>query len=308
MRSPCPVQAVAQADSPPVYFAYHVPKCAGRTIDRHLATNLPDDAYFRIRKRKGASRFLLPRYELCGMPHPSRLRAVGGHFLGMSLESLFTGRPVKRFILLRDPASHIVSYYNFRMSRYLSQGLRPYSFEVAYGATRRNFVTHFILSNFLELPWWRAALMSDQDKYDVVNALLANFWFVGDYALCDNLVAALGKALDISGKAVVRNKHVARTGSANWRSLALNDLPAGPIAQIRRENILDQRLWETWRDAGHDVRPMRPRALMERTSPDFISTEATRFVYQLMRRAQRRWGYVEASRMPAPAGLITVPR
>lgn len=215
---------------------------------------------------------------------------------------------MKRFILLRDPASHLVSYYNFRITRYLSQGLQPYSFDVAYGATQRNFVTHYILSNFLELPWWRIALMSEQDKYDVVNASLANFWFVGDYTLCDTLVAKLGDALGVSGRAVARNTHKARADNAGWQSLVLDDLSAADIAQIRRENLLDQRLWETWREAGHDVRSVRPRALTERTSPDFVSTEATRFVFQLMRRAQRRWGYVEASRMPAPASLATAQR
>lgn len=242
------------------------------------------------------------------MPHPNRLRAIGGHFLGLSIEPLFAGRAVKRFMLLRDPASHLVSYYNYRITRYLSQGLQPYSFDVAYGATRRNFITHYILSNFLELPWWRIAPMSDQDKYDLVNALLAKFWFVGDYTLCDTLVAKLGEGLVISGKAIARNRHEAGAATAAWQSLALDDLSTDDIAQIRRENVLDQRLWETWRDAGHDVRTVRPRALTALASPDFVSTEATRFVYQLMRRAQRRFGYVEASRLPVPAGLATAPR
>ncbi len=237
---------------------------------------------------------------------PNRLRVVGGHFLGISLESLFAGRPVKRFMLLRDPASHLVSYYNYRITRYLSQGLQPYSFGVSYGSTRRNFITHYILRNFLELPWWRITLMSDQDKYDIANAFLANFWFVGDYTLCDDVVAVLGKQLGISGEAIAQNMHRVKSDGAGWQSLALDDLSTGAVALIQRENLIDQRLWETWRDAGHDVQTVRPRALMERASPDFVSTEATRFVYQLMRRTQRRWGHIEALPMPTPASLAPV--
>ena len=58
-------------------------------------------------------------------------------------------------------------------------------------ATQRNFITHYILRNFLELPWSRRARLSDDEKYDIVNAFLATFWYVGDYRLCDDLVAAL---------------------------------------------------------------------------------------------------------------------
>lgn len=286
-------------DPQPVYFVHHVPKCAGRTIDRHLATALPAGSYFRTRKRRGPSRFLLPRYDLSGMSQPNQVVAVGGHFLGVSIQALFADRPVKRSILLRDPASHLISYYNFRMMRYISEGLQAYSFELSYGATQRNFITHYILSNFLELSWCRIAGMSEQDKYDLVNAFLASFWYVGDYSSCDNLVHALGTKLAIPGTAIARNTQQEWKARVAWQPIGLDDLPAGTVAQIRCENHLDKRLWESWRDAGHDTCRVRPRALSGRIATTLVSQEATRLVHQIARRVQRRWGRAEGPRVPA---------
>jgi hypothetical protein len=147
------------------------------------------------------------------MPNPDQIRVVGGHFLGVSVEPRFKGRELNRTLLLRDPVSHFVSYYNFRMMRYLSQGLNPYSFELAYGATQRNFITHYILRNFLEIPWPWLTRFSDEEKYAVVNAFLASFWYVADYAYCDDLIATLAKKLEISARAPARNTCGERTCS-----------------------------------------------------------------------------------------------
>ena len=267
-----------------------MPRCAGQTIDRHLAAVLSANAYYRTRKRKGFGRFLITRHDFGKMPDPNQTRVVGGHFIGISVEPLFAGRELKRSMLLRDPVSHIISYYNFRMMRYLSQGLHPYSFELAYRATQRNFITHYILRNFLELPWSRRARFSDDEKYDIVNAFLATFWYVGDYRLCDDLVAALAMKLGIPGRAAARNTRVEWQRRVRWKPLEVEDFSPDAIAQIRRENLLDQRLWETWHEARHDTTSVRPCALGGRSAPGFVSTEAMRFVSQIARRIQRRWG------------------
>ena len=278
-----------------VHLIYHVPRCAGQTIDRHLAAVLSANAYYRTRKRKGFGRFLITRHDFGTMPDPNQTRVVGGHFIGISVEPLFAGRELKRSMLLRDPVSHIISYYNFRMMRYLSQGLHPYSFELAYRATQRNFITHYILRNFLELPWSRRARFSDDEKYDIVNAFLATFWYVGDYRLCDDLVAALAMKLGIPGRAAARNTRVEWQRRVRWKPLEVEDFSPDAIAQIRRENLLDQRLWETWHEARHDTTSVRPCALGGRSAPGFVSTEAMRFVNQIARRIQRRWRPFEAS-------------
>lgn len=289
-------EAEGGAKATPVHFIYHVPKCAGRTIDRHLALSLPQQAYFRMRKRRGLGRFIT-RYDCTRMPNPRTAQVVSGHVLGISLDPLFKQRLIKRSLLLRDPASHFVSYYNYRMTRYISEGLQPYGVEVAYGAMQRNFITHYILRNFLELTWTQIASLSDQDKYDLANAFLSTFWFVGDYQLCDDFLASLGDRLGISADAQPYNTLTELARGAGWTPLTLDLIPEDIVAGIRSENMIDQKLWETWREARHETSAVRPVPL-EGGAYSFISNEASRFVNQIVRRMQRRWGGVE---VPVPA-------
>jgi hypothetical protein len=187
------------------------------------------------------------------------------------------------------------------MMRYLSEGLHPYSFALAYGAMQRNFIAHYILRNFLEVPWHRLARFSDNDKYDIVNAFLATFWFVGDYRLCDDLVAALAATLNIPDRAAPTNTCAEWERRVSWKRLGTDQLSCDAIAEIRRENLIDQKLWETWRDARHDAALVRPRALAG-SGASSLSTEAMRFVCQIARRIQRRWGPLEVPAVPAVEG------
>jgi hypothetical protein len=269
-----------------------------------LALSLPQSAYHRMKKRRGLGRFVT-RYDCSDLPDPRAARVVSGHFLGISVDRLFERRLIKRSLLLRNPASHFVSYYNYRMTRYLSEGMQPYGVEVAYGAMQRNFITHYILKNFLELTWTQIASLSDQDKYDLVNAFLSTFWFVGDYQLCDDFLGALGDRLGISTNARPHNRLTELARRAGWTPLTLHLLPDDVVAGIRAENTIDQKLWETWHDARHDTSAVRPVAL-ERNTSSFVGNEASRFVNQILRRLQRRWGSFEAP-VPVMHGDPTAP-
>lgn len=286
------IAAHGEAEAKPVHFVYHVPKCAGRTIDRHLEFALSRPAYHRTRKRRGLGRFVT-RYDHAHLPDPRETKVVSGHFLGISIDPLFGRRLIKRSVLLRDPASHFASYYNYRMTRYISEGLRPYGVDVAYGAMQRNFIAHYILKNFLELSWGQIASFSDNEKYDLVNAFLSTFWFVGDYRLCDDLIATLGGKLGISTDATPLNTLADLVQRVGWAPLTTDRLSPRMVDDIRSENMIDQKLWETWRDARHDTSAVRPAAL-ESGPSSFISSEASRFVNQILRRMQRRWGSFEA--------------
>lgn len=279
-------------DATPVHFVYHLPKCAGRTIDRHLALALPKPAYHRIKKRRGLGRFIT-RYDCTNLPDARSAKVVSGHYLGITVDPLFQRRLIKRSLLLRDPASHFVSYYNYRMTRYISEGLQPYSIAVAYGAMQRNFITHYVLRNFLELSWSQIASFSDVEKYDLVNAFLSTFWFVGDYSLCDEFLVVLGDRLGIPAEASPYNTLRELARGAGWTPLTLDLLPDHIVAGIRAENMIDQKLWETWHSARHRASVVRPVPLEAGTS-SFIRSEAIRFVNQILRRLYRRWGSFEA--------------
>jgi len=278
-----------------VHFVYHVPKCAGRTIDRHLVTTLSPEQYCRVDRRRGLRR-LVPRRDALTLNRAQYVKVVGGHFLGPWIEPFFAGRECRRSILLRDPVGQLVSHYNFLMMRCLRRGLQAYSLALAYRARPRNFITHYILRNFLGLPWVRVARFSDQEKYEVVNAFLARFWYVGDYSHCDDLIAALAVSLGIANQAAAQNSRAEWQDCVSWVPLDVEDLSSETIEQIRNENVIDQRLWESWHEAKHDTALVRPRALAGASSTGFFTSEASRFVNKLVRRIQRRWGLFKSLR------------
>jgi hypothetical protein len=272
-----------------IHLIYHVPKCAGRTIDCHLAAALPPQAYTKLSKPKGLKRFLsasVPREAL----DPDQTRVVVGHFLPLSTDAVFAGQELKRSILLREPIGHIISHYNFRMMRYLARGRHSYSFELDYRARRKNFISHYILRNFLEMPWHRLARLADDEKYDIVNAFLARFWYVADFSRCDELIAALAATLEIPERASPQNTEAEWAKRVKWRPFTMSDLSSDAVARIRQDNLIDQRLWETWHEAKHDGASVRPLTLGGTSSRGFITTEATRFVNRVVRRIERRWG------------------
>ncbi|ODA67811.1 Sulfotransferase family protein [Methyloligella halotolerans] len=279
---------LAGGEDAPVYYLFHVPKCAGRTIDRHLSLYAQEGRYFRAKKRKGVSRLFSPRHTLAGMPDPRQLNAISSHYLGASVEALCEGREIRRAMLLRDPVSHMVSYYNYRMQRYIAQGMQPYSFELAYRATQRDFITHYILRNFLEIPLPRLWLMTRPEKWALVNGFLSRFWFVGDYRKCSELVEAMASDLGVPSRAVPQNTCSTHSSHPSWRPLSVSDLSPEMIRQIREENSLDQRLWQTWRGAGLDVQNVNEMALMSPAKLQFSLHEATRLVHQVRRRFARR--------------------
>jgi len=223
------------------------------------------------------------------MPKAEHLRAIGGHYIGSSIERIFAGRQIRRSILLRDPVSQFISHYNFRMMRYLSQGLQAYSLEIAYHARPRNFLTHYILSNFLEISWPRLMSLSAQEKYVGVNRFLSTFWFVGDYSRCNDLIAALTLDLGVPSAAIARNTCAEWQHRVRWKPVNVEDLTPRMIDQIRQENALDQLLWETWRDVDQARISVLPHRMHDAPFKDLVAQESMRFVYQVRRRFHRSW-------------------
>lgn len=81
------------------------------------------------------------------------------------------------------------------------------------------------------------------------------------------------------------------------------------IDQIRRENALDQLLWETWRDVDQARINARPHHICETPLTELVARESLRLVYQVRRRCHRAWKaqgerdlVAEASIPAAPTG------
>ena len=270
-----------------VYFILHIPKTAGQTIQYHLAEHCLPGAFWSPRRVPYPLSSFSRRHRRAGRGDPGLVRAVAGHDLAASLERQFPGREIRRIVLLREPLSLQLSLYNYRMMNHLAKGLGTYGFTVHLRAQPRDFIAHWLLARWLEIPWPRLMAMSDDDKYRRLNRALGQFWFVGDYTDCDRVIAAL--APDLQVPAIARPRNTAREWhkQIKWEPLTEAAMPAGLRDAVRRQNPLDRALWENWHGAGFDAALVRPQPLMPASPAGFLTHEAARPFFLLTRWARR---------------------
>lgn len=271
-----------------VFLAVHVPKCAGSTIERHMLRHLPTEEYWITHKR--SPRLPLPwgrPYTMRGAPEVSRVRFISGHYVGHSLERMMPERPIRRSVLLREPASFMISYYNYRMMRYLSLGWRPYSFALHLRSLRSDPISHFLLERWLEIPWPALMVMSPERKFDLLNTELSRFWYVADYKYCDELVELMGRELGVSTRPERLNTEEEWSKKVEWRPLTSEDLTPIIRSEIAARTRLDRALWENWAQARLHTASIHPTPLEGCRRYIFPLSEIQRPVHQVARRYQR---------------------
>jgi len=230
---PSPVDANAA-----VYFLLHIPRTAGQTIQYHLAEHCPPGTVWVSQRSPFPVSLIGREYRSDGLADPAQVRAVAGHEIGCSLESLFRGREIRRAVLLRDPLSLQLSLYNYRMMNHLNRGFGTYSFDLHLRALPRDWVAHRLLAGWLEIPWPRLMTMSGAEKYRILNRMLAQFWFVGSHVDCDRLIAAVGP--DLGAPPVARPRNTAQQWQKQiyWEPLTAEDLsPAQREAVMTRHPL-----------------------------------------------------------------------
>jgi tetratricopeptide (TPR) repeat protein len=259
-------------DVAPVYFVLHIPKTAGQTIQTHFAEHSASGVYSQPQRslRPGS------RMRANDFPGFGRARLISGHEISRSLEKLYPRREIRRIVLLRDPLQLQISLYNWRMMDHLAKGLGTYSFELHLRALPRNFIAHFLLSRWLEIPWLRLARMADSEKYEILNRTLANFWFVGAHSDCDRIIEAISSDLGVPPVAVARNTSADWQVHTGWRLVAAETLAPSIRDAIVAQSPLDQALWESWGAAGFEPARVRPAALAPGRDKAFVAREMVR--------------------------------
>ena len=285
-----PLAAAAAAENRadprgPVYFVLHVPKTAGQTLQEHFAEHCPPGMFWRSRHKLRQGR---PR-EPGDLPDLDRVRIVSGHQIGRSLERYFLGHELRRIVLLRDPLELQLSYYNWKMMDHLAKGLGTYGFALHLRALPRNFMTHFLLSRWLEVPWLRLAVMPEGQKYALLNETLAGFWFVGGHQHCDRIIAEIGRDLGVPATARPRNTAAELQAHTGWRLLTIDSLSAAGRVAFRTRNALDQALWESWRDAGFAVSEVEPKGFSAERRMAVLGDELVRPWFRLRRFIGRKF-------------------
>ena len=268
-----------------LFCVLHIPKCAGSTIEGHLHKSLGSNAFWKPQKR--TRRFPL---ELLGRKYDRRLpgpaesvRAISGHFIGTSIEQYFPGRAIKRVILLRRPADLLLSWYNFRMMRYIASGLAPYAFNLHLRSMSPDPVAHFLLERWLELPLWKILSMSTETKAKLLDQTLSTFEFIGDIGDCDRLIGTISRELQIEQVAERANTEGGWRNRVTWNPLRYANLTDEYRSMIAELTALDEYLWRRW-------------ALNENVSFDakcserqLIAHGLRRPYYELHRRYRRAW-------------------
>ena len=250
-------EQLGRGHADPVYFLLHIPKTAGQTIQQHFARHCAPGVFWQSSRKLRHLRHERPN----ALPDRNRARVVAGHHINCSLEDLFKGREIRRILLLRDPLQLQISFYNWEMMDNLSKGLETYSFDTHLRALRRNFIADFLLSRWLRITRRSLLVMADEEKYRVLNQMLAGFWFVGAHTDCDRLIAEIAPGLGVPPNAPRRNTSVESQAQTGWRLLTSDSLPLVTRCAIRGRNRLDQALWENWSGAGFCPGSIRPPAL-----------------------------------------------
>jgi hypothetical protein len=235
-------------------------------------------------------RLLGHRHCLDGFGGADRVRVLAGHHLGCSLERRFRGRELRRVVLLRDPVSLQLSLYNYRMMNHLNKGLGTYSFDLHVQAQPRDWIAHWLLGRWLEIPWPRLMMMSDAEKYGILNRMLAGFWYVGSHSSCDRLIAALAADLGIPPRARARNTARQWQQQIYWEPLTAEALSPETRDALVTRNPIDAAIWESWQSAGFDTAATRPRPLGRSAAYRFLAHEAARPIFLTARWFRCRWG------------------
>lgn len=241
-----PLKTGGPRRSRPVYFLLHVPKCAGTTVEDHFATVLGPGFMRAPRWESVARNFIGNRYDF--KPRDPRLRhihVVSGHSLSVSLKQFFPpGREIREAVLIRDPLSYLLSFYNYRIQRHLEHGdPQPPAFEKWYRRQGRNQIAHFILDRYFEQAVPVLYLRSSAAQFDWLEERLSQFWFVGGHERAGELIR--GVCRDRGWPDAFESRNVTRT----WRVTA-DDLPRRLIDRITEDNALDQALYDRWHDRG----------------------------------------------------------
>jgi len=235
----------------PIYYLLHVPKTAGITLAEHLQAHCAPGTLWRP----------LIKAQAPPPPEPEKVRAVAlGHYQSRAVERYFPGREARRILLLRDPVSLQLSFYNWRMVFFRARGAGSYSFDLHLRTVPRNFMLHFLLRRWMGLSPLQLLAMPDDRKLARAQEALAKFWFVGDCSDCDSVVASLAPELGVPPKAARRNSLAQLRDFVSWTPFTVDDLNAGQRDRLMRQHALDQLLWETWRGAGFapgEIAPVR---------------------------------------------------
>jgi hypothetical protein len=265
-----------------LHVVLHVPKCAGRTMENHLAKHLGSRFWSPEKRDRELPLELYSRKYDDNPPVPTRdIAAISGHYLGQSIEQLFPGRQIVRSVVLREPERFFLSLYNFRMMRYLAAGQSAYPFRLFMQSLPVDPVSYFLLDTWLENSWVQIASLTASQKASLLDEMLAGFDRVVDIAEADDLIGWHSRDLGIPEQAVRTNTEEEWSQKTGWTPLKLWDLTPSERETLAGRLNLDRYIWRRWA-------LKKPVRFESATVASFLRHELPRPVAQVRRRLARR--------------------
>lgn len=268
-----------------LHVVLHVPKCAGTTLEEHFKKHLGPKGFWSPgkRTRKVPLEVFGRKFDARPPAPTDAISVVSGHFLGKSVEQMFPGRRIVRSVVLRDPVQLMISYYNFRMMRYLTEGLHTHTFDLHLRAMTVDPVAHFFLERWLEMPWPQIARLSVREKVEILDDTLGSLDRVVDISRTDELAAWHSRELGIPEAPERVNTGEQWRASTNWRPVKLEDLNPGEREALEARVMLDRYLWRRWA-LGEKI------SFDDSTAAPFLQSEMVRPAYEIRRRLMRNYG------------------
>ncbi|MBZ8134874.1 sulfotransferase family protein [Afifella sp. IM 167] len=228
----------------PLYLFCHVPKCAGSTVEGHFDRYMKERLLYPPRRRSFLRDLGGGYTDMKKMPKElDRLDFIGGHSLSRNVASLFPARDIRECVLIRDPLSLAVSYYNFRNKLADLRGKGTAPFSMVYRSFPRDIVCRFILTRYVGFGYPRLLSFDSARRFAEVERLLREFWFVAGLEHTNEMLNVISRNLGI-GEMAVTDENVSNRPGA----LTVADVPQEIARDILARNPLDALLYARWKD------------------------------------------------------------
>lgn len=232
-----------------VHFLLHVPKCAGTTVEAHFRAHLGEGYMFAPRWENPLRNVVGNRYPSLRAEDLGHVHTVSGHSLSTGMRTFFPGAEVRESVLLRDPTGYLLSFYNYRWTRYNEGwGKEPPPFDRWYAGQRRNPITRFLMNRYFEIGLPALYRFSSADRLRFLEQRLARFHFVGSYRMADEMIGGISQEMGLPEQVDAQNV-------TPKRKLIAADLPVALRQRIERDNALDHALFDRWSDRGWKGQP-----------------------------------------------------
>lgn len=226
-----------------VIVYHHIPKCAGMSVFHHLNEHLTwhdELVHLDARALEGVNAHGLTPFDRKDPRELDRIEVLFGHEVSLDDVRKLTGRAPLLATCLRDPASRMVSHYNWEMEQLAAQSERLPSFEEWYRGQERNWIVRWLARQFFR---FEGRGRRDEELFADVSAKLEQFWIV---CTLENFRPAMRRLTDKLGLPPIDTASN-RAGESYSRR---QELTPEIAARIEREHPLDVQLHRRWRDAA----------------------------------------------------------